>query len=352
MNRKPVHGPVDSSHRIGVDLAQRALRRRLILAAAAGSALAWTGVTFGQAKKQPVQVGWLHPGARSQAGNLSAFREGMAAFGWTENSNYVIEERWAEGQEDRLAALALELAEKRPAVIVAALSNAVKAAAQAAPTTPVVQANGSDPVAQGLARSLARPGGKVTGVVNVATEVSAKRLELLLETAPEMKRVGFLVDSNLPAAVRAANVATARRAVAQYAVEARFAEVMKPEDFDTEISRLASEDLQGLVALPAGGLFIAERRRIVKLALAQGWPLIGGPGWARDGALLQYNADTPALYRRAAYYVDRILKGAQPGDLPIEQPTNFVLVVNMKTAKALGITIPQSILVRATRLIE
>jgi putative ABC transport system substrate-binding protein len=327
-------------------------RRKLFIAAAAWPALAWTGMALAQPKPKPVVIGWLHPGSRAASiRGFAAFKEGMAALGWKEGSNYVLEERWADGQVERLPAFAGELAARKPSVIVAGLLGAVIAAAKAAPKIPVVQSNGGSPVGTGLVASLARPGGMVTGVINVVTEVAEKYLELLLAAAPKIKRVGFLVDSMSPQ--YHAHMKNARRAIEYHRIEARFAEAAKAQELGPALLRLAKEGVEGLVLLPSGGLFVAERRHIVKLALVQRWPVAAGPSvFADEGALITYSTDTSALSRRAAYYVDRILKGAKPGDLPIEQPTKFELVVNMKTAKALGLDISQNLLFRADRVIE
>ena len=280
---------------------------------------------------------------------FAAFKEGLAALGWKEGSQFVIEERWADGRWDRLQPLAEELAAKRPAIIVASTGRAAAAAAKAAPKTPIV-ASSPDPVGAGLAKSLARPGGMITGVASIRPDLAEKYLELLLAAAPKVKRVGFLADPNsLP---YRQYMDAARRSAAQYVVEARFAEAGTAEEIEPAISRLAKEGAQALIVL-GSSMFIVERRRIVKLALARRWPVITGESeTAEEGALLSYGADYVALYRRAAYYVDRILKGAKPGDLPIEQPMKFELVLNMKTAKALGLTIPPSIMVQATKVIE
>jgi putative ABC transport system substrate-binding protein len=190
----------------------------------------------------------------------------------------------------------------------------------------------------------------ITGLANFNISIAEKYLELLLAAAPKVKRVGFLGVST--SSVRVATREAVLRSVAQYQVEARFAEVASLEEIDLAISRLAKEGAQALVVLP-NPMFRVERQRIVKLALAQRWPVVAGASeFAEAGALLSYNADAMANYRRAAYYVDRILKGAKPGDLPIEQSTRFELVVNMKTAKGLGLTIPQSLLLRVDRMIE
>jgi len=321
-------------------------RHLLILAGAVAFA---PRVVLAQSK-QPVLIGWLNTDSRELSGhNLTAFKEGLAALGWKEGAQYVIEERWANGRIDQLQPLAEELTAKKPAIIVAALVGAVIAAAKVAPRTPIVMASGGDPVEQGLVKSLPRPGGIITGVTSVAAETTEKHLELLLAAAPKLKRVGVLIDSTAP--VRASLMEAVRRSVAQYQVEARFAEVARPEELEPAISRLAKDGAQGLVV--TGGLMLRnEKRRIVKLALAQRWPVVAGSDWAEAGALLSYSADALANYRRAAYYVDRILKGAKPADLPIEQPTKFELVINMKTAKALKLDISRELAVRADRVIE
>jgi len=308
-------------------------------------------VVLAQTKKAPVLIGWLNGGSRERSGHLfAAFKEGLAALGWKQGSQVVIEERWANGRSERLEPLAQELAAKRPVVIVAAPATAVRAAAKGVPKTPIVMATGGDPVAGGLATSLARPGGMVTGVTNISTELNEKFLELLIAAAPKLRRVGFLWD---PTTLNAGlTKEAARRSVAQHSVEARFAEAASPEEIEAAISRLEKEGAQALVVFPSQTLLV-ERRRIVKLALAHRWPVIAGQReWTDEGALLTYGADASANYRRAAYYVDRILKGAKPGDLPIEQPTKFELVINMKTAKALKLEIPRDLGVRADRVIE
>ncbi len=300
--------------------------------------------------KPPVLIGWLNGGSRESSGHfLAAFKEGLAAFGWKEGSQFVIEERWTGGRE-RLQLLAEELAARKPAIIVAAPLPAATAAAKAAPNTPVVQATGTSPVAAKLAVSLARPGGMVTGITSIVTEVSEKYLELLLAAVPKLRRIGFLTDSR--GSNRATYLEMARRSAAHHSVEASFAEAASSEEIEPAISRLAREGAQALVVF-ASPISLVERRSILKLALARRWPVIASQReWSDDGALLTYGADSSTLYRRAAYYVDRILKGAKPGDLPIEQPTRFELIVNLKTAKTLGLTISQSLLFRADRVIE
>jgi len=336
--------------RVGADTSCGSTRRAFIFAAAVWPALAWMGAVRAQSKKPPILIGWLNRSSRESDGHfLVAFKEGLVALGWKESSQFVIEERWTDGRVDRLPGLAVELAAKGPAVIVAGSILAARAATKVAPKTPIVYIGG-DPVASGLVASLAHPGGMVTGVSNVATAISEKFLELLLAAAPKLRRIGFLLDTTSPNL--ALHTANARRSVAQHSVEARYAEVARPEEIEPALSRLAKEGVKALVVMP-GPTLNGQPRRIVKFAQVQRWPMIGGRReFAEEGALLSYGDDPSANYRRAAYYVDRILKGAKPGDLPIEQPTKFELVINLKTAKALKLEIPRDLAVRADRVIE
>jgi len=326
-------------------------RRALVTAGSAFAALACAGRLLAQAKQAPVLIGWLNMASRESGGHwLTAFKQGLAEFGWKEGLQYVVEERWAAGRIERLQPLAEELAVKKPVLIVAAPSQSVAAASKAAPKIPIVHATGSDPVYAGFAKSLARPGGMITGLSNVVADLSEKYLELLLAVAPKLRRVGFLMDSTNFA--RIPMMEGARRSVGRQAIEARFEEIAKPEEVEPALSRLAKERVQALVAMPSP-MFGAERKRIIALAQTQHWPVIAwSREWAADGALLSYGVDTAANFRRAAYYADRILKGANPAELPIEQPFRIELVVNLKTAKALGIAIPQTLLVRADEVIQ
>jgi putative ABC transport system substrate-binding protein len=324
-------------------------RRELLVTV--GAILLMPRAVFAQAKKTPIVIGYLGTASREVDGHaLAELKKELAVLGWKEGDNYILEELWAGGQLNRLPTLAEELAARKPAVIVTATAAAAAAASKAAVKTPIVQGSGGSPVAIGLAASLARPGGMVTGLTNLVGELSEKYLELLLAAAPKLRRVGFLFDLKNPA--YATHKKNAHRAIERFGVESRLAEVGSAEDLDRALPLLVKEAVQGLVVMPSPGLFNVERRRIVKFALSQRWPLVSSVGFAEDGALIGYSADSAALYRRAAHYVDRILKGAKPADLPIEQPMHFNLAVNMKTAKALGLTLPPDIMVRATQVIE
>jgi putative ABC transport system substrate-binding protein len=323
-------------------------RRRWLAAGAAWPALAWLGTLRAQAN-QPLAIGWLEVNGRDfgQSG-LNAFKEGMAALGWQIGTQYVLE-RYADGRMERLPVLAQELAAKKLALIVAHTSPAVRAAAAAAPTLAVVVANG-DPMSTGTVKSLARPGGMVTGLSNVVGDLNQKLVELLIETLPRLQRVGFLADPTSRA--YEASVSDARRAAERLRVDAVIVEMAKPEDIEATMAQLAKANVQALVMLPSPW-FVAFAPTILRSVLAQRWPVVAShAAVARQGGLFSYGPDRNALFRRSAYYVDRILKGARPGDLPIEQPTTFEPVLNLKTAAALGIVIPPAMRVRATEVIE
>ncbi len=324
-------------------------RRNLLIVL--GTAPFTPRAVFAQAKKAPVVIGWLHEESQETGRHwLGAFKEGLAGLGWKVGSQVVIEERWADGRHDRLQPLAEELAARKPAAIVASPTRSVTAAAKAAPKIPIVMVTGGDPVAAGVVASLARPGGMITGVTGISADLTEKFLELLLVAAPKLKRVGVLNDPRNPNRVKIMDAV--RRSAVQYAVEVRFAEATTPEEIERAVLLLKKDGVQALV-VTGSVMFYVERRRIVKAALAQGWPVVAGRSeYVDEGALLSSGADRLVLYRRTAYYVDRILKGTKPGDLPIEQPMKIDLVVNAKTAKLLGLTLPPEIMVRAEKVIQ
>jgi putative ABC transport system substrate-binding protein len=246
-------------------------RRKLVIAL---GAVAFTPrPALAQLKQAPLVIGWLSPNSReTEQGSLAALKEELAALGWKEGSQVLFEERWADGRSARYQALADELAAKNPALIVALSLPVASAAAKAAPRTAIVL-SGADMVAAGLAKSLARPGGMITGVTNMSGAIAEKYLELLLAAAPQLKRVGFLVGGPNTPAYRE-YMDAARRSVARLAVEGRFADVVNAEDIEPAIARLAKEGAQALVVFSNVGPFALERRRILKLALANRWPVI------------------------------------------------------------------------------
>jgi putative ABC transport system substrate-binding protein len=298
----------------------------------------------------PVVIGWLSTGTQ-EAGESGrkTFSESMAALGWKLGTQYVFEARAADGRMELLSALAQEIAARKPAVIVTMPSSSARAAMAAAPTTPVVLALG-DPLSTGLVTSLARPGGMLTGLSNVSTDTGQKAIELLVESLPKLQRIGFLADSTTP--THGGIVASARRAAERFRLEAVIVDMAKPEDIEPAMARLKKANVQAVVVLPASW-FQAHMPKIIQPALAQRWPVVGNlDRIPKQGGLFSFGSDERALIQRSAYYVDRILKGAKPGELPIEQPTTFKLILNLKTAKTLGITMPPSMLVRATEVIE
>lgn len=322
-------------------------RRQWLATSAALPLLGCIGAVHAQGKP-PVVIGWLSANSHERP-SVAAFTEGMAALGWTLGSQYVLEERYAASRADRLPALAQELAAKQVAVIVAASSEAVRVAARVAPNTPIVRARG-DSALSGLVQSMARPGGMVTGLSSVSDESTLKSIELLLEAAPKLQRVGIVADPT--SGGRDENVTKVRQVAERLRFEAVVADMARAEDIEPAFARLAMARAQALVILPFTSLG-AHQAKIIELALAQRWPVVGpGASVPRQGGLLSFGPNFAAFARRPAYFVDRILKGAKPGDLPIEQPTTFDVVLNMKTAKLLGITIPRSLMARVTEVIE
>ena len=276
----------------------------------------------------------------------------MRDHGWREGIEFVIEERWGENRRENLRALAEDLAAKKPSLFVTNSLGVARLVAEVAPQVPIVQAAGGDLVASGLAKSYARPGGMVTGLTNINDEVIGKNVELLMEAAPTVRHVGVLTDSALKSGGAKRTFDNVQKSLERYAIKPLVGSVKHSEEIEPVMSRLRKEGAQALIVLP-GVWLTSERNRIAALALANRWPTVSNSGEdAQAGALISYGTDRVALYRRAAFYVDRILKGTKPGDLPIERPTTFELVVNLKTAKALGITIPQEIMVRADRVIK
>jgi putative ABC transport system substrate-binding protein len=295
------------------------------------------------------RIGFLHPGTPPNA-SADVFRQTLRDLGYVEGRSVTIEFRWAEGRMDRLSPLAAELVALKVDVIVVGTTPAIKAVAERTKTIPIVMTVVADPVADGLVQSLGHPGGNVTGLTIISPELSGKRIELLREAVPRLSRLAVFWNPANPAhaATLRESEATARTLGLQTVPVA----VQAAADVDSAFATIARERASALFVLDDAILFI-ERQRIAKLALRNRLPLVSGiSGYADAGALMTYGARQTDLYHRAAIIVDRILKGAKPANLPIEQPGSFELVLNLKTAKAFGLTIPDSLLLRADRLIE
>ena len=306
-----------------------------------------------QPKKVP-RIGYLSSfDPATDSTRSEAIRLALRELGYIEGQNIATEYRYAEGKIDRFPELAAELVRlKVDIIVVAGGGRTIRAAKNATKTIPIVMVGlGIDPVKAGLVDSLARPGGNVTGLTLLATELDGKRLELLKEAVPKLAHVEVLYDPAIPAAVREVkeDLPAAARALK---LNVRSWEVGAADDFDRVFAAMGKQRLDALYVL-GGGLMNANQKRIVGFALKSRLPSVYNRREAVDaGGLMYYGADEAESYRRVAYYVDKILKGAKPADLPVEQPTKFELVFNLKTAKQIGLTIPPEVLARANRLIK
>jgi putative ABC transport system substrate-binding protein len=281
---------------------------------------------------------------------LEAFRQGLRELGYVEGQNIAIESRWTEGKDDRLPALAADLVRSKVDVIVAETGAATRAAQQATRTIPIVMSLVNDPVGSGLVASLARPGGNVTGLTIMSPDLVGKQLELLKEVVPKVSRVALLRHPDNPAS--AAQLREAEAAAQALGVRLQTLEARSPQEIDGAFAAMTRERAGALLVIP-DTLFWSQRRQIVDLAVKRRLPSIRiGEAYAEAGGLMSYGPSYRDLERRAATFVDKILKGANPADLPVAQPTKFELVINLKTAKAIGLTIPQPLLQRADQIID
>ena len=294
------------------------------------------------------RIGILFVGSRNQP-HLDEFKQGLRDRGYTEGKNILLEYRYAQGEEGRLPELAAELVQLKVDVIVVTADVSAQAAHRVTKTTPIVMTTG-DPVSWGLAESLARPGGNVTGLTVLLADLSGKRLEILKETLPKMTRVAALWS---PREKVATDVFKETKAAAQgFSLQLQSYEVQTMPDIEKSFAEMTKVRPNALVVL-LSPLMTLNSKRIVELALKQRLPgIYPTRQFAEEGGLMAYGPLIGDLYRRAATYVDKILKGAKPTELPVEQPTKFELVINLKTAKQLGLTIPQSVLFRADKVIK
>jgi len=321
--------------------------RRAFLAITAGGLLA-APLGAGAQPARHARIGVLIFSTPATEANLPVFREALRRLGWTEGGNLTIEYRYGEGRTERLPQGAAELVQLKPDLIYALGGDVAPFAKNATSTVPIVVVVSNDPVQAGLVASLARPGGNVTGLTFLLSDLAAKRLEMLRQIAPKTARVGILWNpDHADPDFRETQAAAPKLGVDIVSLEAR-----RPEDLDAALKTAIRDRIDGLIVVTSR-LMTRERRRILefattnRLAVATGWG-----AWAEGGALLTYGPNIDDIVRRSAIYVDKILRGARPADLPVEQPTNFELVINLKTAKALGLTIPPSLLQRADQVIE
>ncbi len=291
------------------------------------------------------RIGYLSRG-NGPGANEEIFRQGLRSLGYIEGQTITIESRFAHEKLDRLPELAAELVRLKVAIIVAGAGAATVQAAKTATTTiPIVMANVNDAVALGFVASLARPGRNITGMSNLSPELGGKQLELLKEAVPKTSRVAVLGRITV-------NVKEMEVAARSLDLQLEVLEVRGPDDIESAFDAARDKRANALL-VPAASVLGAYRKRINDLAAQNRLPAICfAPVWAEDGCLLSYGPNTAEFYRRAATYVDKILKGAKPADLPIEQPTKFELVINLKTAKQIGLTIPPNVLARADKVIK
>jgi putative ABC transport system substrate-binding protein len=325
------------------------MRRREFISLLGGAAAAWTFVAHAQQK--PPLIGYMgNSTAALEANLLNAFREGLREAGYEEGRNVAIKYLWADGQYDRLSTLVSELVAAKVDVIVTAGTPAALAVKQNTSNIPLVMVAVGDPVGTGLVQNLAHPGGKLTGLSSIAPDLEGKRLQLLREVAPGLSHVAMLFNSTNPFHV--GSVRQALVAAQTLGIRLQQLDVQKSEDLDGVFAGLRKERPDGLFIL-ADRVFLHNRQRIVDFALEQKLPSINAyEELVEAGGLMSYGPSYEDMHRRAATYVDKILKGAKPGNLPIEQPTKFTFIINLGTAKALGVTIPSQLLGLADRLVE
>jgi putative tryptophan/tyrosine transport system substrate-binding protein len=316
-----------------------------------GLTLASVRLAEAQQPKKVPRIGYLAAGApKPQSPRTEAFRQGLRALGYIEGQSIIIEYRFADTNVDRLPELAAELVSLKVDLIVAENNTVSRAALGATTIIPIVMASGADPVATGLVASLARPGGNVTGLTNVTTDLAVKRLELLKEIVPKLHRVAVLWSSGSSGQ----EWREMQTAAPSLQFQLQILDVRSAEELEKAFNS-ATKAHVGALTLTSNpiGLFSANQKRIIELAAKNRLPAIyPGSSYVDTGGLMSYAANNLDMYRRAATYVDKILKGAKPADLPVEQPMKFEFVVNLKTAKQLGLIIPPNVLVRADRVIR
>jgi putative tryptophan/tyrosine transport system substrate-binding protein len=305
--------------------------------------------------QQPAKVpriGYLSVSSPSaMSTRIEAFRQGLRELRYVEGKNIVIEWRSAEGKRDRLPSLAAELVRLKVDIIVTAGPPATRSAKEATVAIPIVMAQDGDPVASGFVASLARPGGNITGLSNLAPELSGKRLELLKEIVPRLSRVAVLGNSTNP--TNAQVLKQTELAAGTFGVRLQYLDVLDPKDIETAFRAASKERADAVLMMVSGGVVLSQLTQVVELAAKSRLPAMYIiREYVEAGGLMSYGVSLIDLDRRAATYVDKILKGAKPADLPVEQPMKFEFVINLKAAKQIGLTIPPNVLVRADKVIR
>jgi putative tryptophan/tyrosine transport system substrate-binding protein len=306
------------------------------------------------AEAQPTKVpriGYLSSASPSAgASRIQAFHQGLRELGYVEGKNVVIEYRYAEGKLDRLPALAAELVRLKVDVIVTSAAVATRRAKETTVTIPIVMAQDGDPVGSGHVASLARPGGNITGLSSLSPEISGKRLELLKEIVPRLSRVVVLGTSTSPGSAQ--GLRETELAARAFGAQLQYLDILDPKDIESTFREASKGRADGVLVL-SSPVFNSHRTQVVELAAKSRLPTIYyATEWVDDGGLMTYGTNIADLYRRAAVYVDKILKGAKPADLPVERPIKFEFIINLKAAKQIGLTIPPNVLARADKVIR
>ncbi len=327
------------------------MMRRIITCLLPAVLLLTVSLAAAQQSGKIPRIGFLGVASLSAtSARIEAFRHGLRELGYVEGKNIVIEYRWAEGKIERLPDLAAELVRLKVDVIVTSSAAPTRAAKEATTTIPIVMANDNDPVGSGHVASLARPGGNITGVSTLAPGISGKQLGLLKEIVPKLSRVAVLgtsTNSGYAQVLREVELAAGA-----FGVKVQYLDVLDPKDIETAF-RAASKERAGAVLLVASPVFLPQRTQIAELAVKNQLPAIFPQSeFVEAGGLMYYGANTANLFRSAATYVDKILKGAKPADLPVEQPVKFEFIINLKAAKQIGLTIPPNVLARADKVIK
>ncbi len=328
------------------------MRRRTFIAGVTTLLAAPCAAEAQPAATKIYRIGWLGDGTRAarEGNTLTPLREGLRQLGYVEGKNIVIDARWSDGNEEQLGRDAAEFIRLRVDVIVTHGAVGGSVAKKATATIPIVVAAASDFVAGGLVRSLAHPGGNLTGTSDEAGEVASKQVEVLADVIPRLQRVALFWDSTNPGFKSLARSLGAQ--IRRLNGTVISIPLVRLEDVEISVDTAVRERAQAIVVAP-GGWTISNRARIVQVSMARRLPVVSASRlFAEDGALASYGPNPLAVYKHAATFVDKILRGMRPGDIPVEQPTMFELVINLKTAKSLGLTIPPSLLLRADRVIE
>ena len=324
------------------------MKRREFITLLGGTA-AWPLAARAQQAGKVPTIGFLGANPSIESYRVAAFAQRLRELAWVDGRNLAIEYRWAEGSTERFVEITTEFVRRKVDVIVTVTTPATLAAKQATAVIPIVFAVVSDPVGTGLVASLARPGGNITGLVNQASDIAGKRLDLLREVVPDLRRLAIMAHVDNPASVL--EMGEAQAAARKLGLEVTTSEIRRAEDITPAFEAL--RDRVDALYLCPDPLLMTNRTRINILAVGERLPTMHGlREYVEAGGLMSYGSNFPALLRRAADFVDKILRGAKPADIPVEQPTKFDLIINLTTAKALKLTIPEAFLLRADELIE